>query len=104
MAEILWESGAGFGAIELTTDTILTMRSTNKEGPLTMNIWVRQGHRWMSIAFTITVIANFIARGFGEPSPWMTYSPLIPLFLLLFSGLYMFVLPYVGKQRAGAPR
>ena len=71
-----------------------------------MNIWMRQGHRWLSIAFTVTVIANFVARAFGEPPLWVTYSPLIPLFLLLFSGLYMFVLPYAdkrrGERRAGA--
>ena len=69
------------------------------------NKWFRQIHRWLSIAFTVTVIANFVALGFGEPPPWVVYSPLIPLFLLLFSGLYMFVLPYVAKasggQRAG---
>jgi hypothetical protein len=29
------------------------------------------------------------------------YSPLPPLFLLLFSGLYMFVLPYAAKWRGG---
>ncbi len=31
-----------------------------------------------------------------------SYSPLIPLFLLLFSGLHLFVLPYVtrGRRRA----
>ena len=66
-----------------------------------MNIWVRQVHRWLSIAFTVTVIANFVVRGLGEPSPWVTYSPLVPLFLLLFSGLYMFVLPYAAKWRSG---
>jgi hypothetical protein len=66
-----------------------------------MNIWVRQVHRWLSIAFTVTVIANFIARGMGEPPLWVVYSPLIPLFLLLFSGLYMFVLPYSTKGRSG---
>ena len=27
------------------------------------------------------------------------YSPLLPLFLLLFTGLYMFVLPYAAKWR-----
>jgi L-asparagine transporter-like permease len=69
-----------------------------------MNFWVRQVHRWLSIAFTLTVIANFAARGFGEPPLWVTYSPLIPLFLLLFSGLYLFVLPYADKRRAGAQR
>ncbi len=63
--------------------------------------WVRQIHRWLSIAFTVTVIANFVAlaRG-GTPPPWVTYSPLFPLALLLFSGLYMFVLPYATKWRS----
>jgi L-asparagine transporter-like permease len=64
-----------------------------------MNMWIRQLHRWLSIAFTATVIANFAVRAFGEPPPWVTYSPLLPLFLLLFSGLYMFALPYTADQR-----
>ena len=64
------------------------------------NAWIRQIHRWLSIIFTVTVIANFIAlaRG-GTPPPWITYSPLLPLALLLFTGLYMFVLPYAAKWR-----
>ena len=66
------------------------------------NNWIRQCHRWLSIAFTATVVANFLAMGFGEPPPWVVYSPLLPLFLLMFTGLYMFVLPYVAKAR-GAP-
>jgi hypothetical protein len=45
----------------------------------------------------MTVIANFAVRGFGEPPAWVTYSPLLPLFLLLFSGLYMFALPYAAR-------
>ena len=64
-----------------------------------MSLWIRQSHRWLSIVFTLTVVANFAARIFGEPPVWVTYSPLLPLFLLLFSGLYMFALPYVVKQR-----
>ena len=65
------------------------------------NTWIRQGHRWLSIAFTMTVIANFVAlaRGAGTPPPWVTYSPLLPLALLLFSGLYLFVLPYATRWR-----
>ena len=62
---------------------------------------VRTTHRWISIAFTATVMANFIAMALGEPPAWVVYSPLLPLFLLLFSGLYLFVLPYAGKWRAG---
>ncbi|MBZ9773199.1 hypothetical protein [Mesorhizobium sp. CO1-1-8] len=67
------------------------------------NMWVRQIHRWLSIIFTLTVIANFVTMAFGQPPAWVVYSPLLPLFLLLFSGLYMFVLPYVAKGR-GAQR
>ena len=63
------------------------------------NKWVRQIHRWLSIAFTVTVITNFVAMGLGEPPAWVVYSPLLPLFLLLFTGLYMFVLPYATKGR-----
>jgi len=73
---------------------------------LNWNNWIRQSHRWLSIAFTVTVIANFVAMGLGQPPAWVVYAPLLPLFLLLFTGLYMFVLPYAakwrGERRAGA--
>ena len=67
------------------------------------NTWIRQIHRWVSIAFTVTVIANFVAlaRGAGTPPPWVTYSPLFPLALLLFTGLYLFMLPYASRSRSG---
>lgn len=68
------------------------------------NQWVRQIHRWLSIAFTMAVIANFVAMGRGEPPAWVVYSPLAPLFLLLFSGLYMFVLPYASRWPSGGQR
>jgi hypothetical protein len=66
---------------------------------MNLSAWIRQSHRWLSILFTLTVIANFAVRAFEEPPAWVTYSPLPPLFLLLFSGLYMFVLPYTAKGR-----
>lgn len=66
------------------------------------NHWIRQTHRWLAIAFTLTVIANFVAMGAGKwpPPAWVTYSPLFPLFLLLLSGLYLFVLPYATRWRS----
>lgn len=66
------------------------------------NHWIRQSHRWLSIVFTLTVMANFLARAVnpGEPPAWITYSPLPPLFLMLFSGLYLFALPYTAKRRS----
>lgn len=57
----------------------------------------RQVHRWVSLLFTAAVVANFIALGIGQgaqPPAWITYAPLPPLFVLLLSGLYLFVLPY----------
>jgi len=69
-----------------------------------MNRWIRQAHRWVSIAFTVTVIANFAALargGGGMPPAWVTYAPLLPLALLLFSGLYLFALPYAARWRGG---
>ena len=63
---------------------------------------IRQFHRWMSIIFTGTVIANFVAFGtIGQPPMWLVYSPLPFLFLLMFTGLYMFFLPYVARRRGG---
>ena len=65
------------------------------------NRWIRQIHRWLSIVFTLTVAANFAAMTRGQPPAWVTYAPLLPLALLLFSGLYLFVLPYAARRRSG---
>jgi hypothetical protein len=67
-----------------------------------MNQWIRQTHRWVSIAFTLAVIANIVlmSGGQGQPPTWVTYSPLFPLALLLLTGLYLFVLPYAAKWRS----
>lgn len=67
-----------------------------------MAMWIRRIHRWLSIVFTLTVIANFVALAIGrgqQPPALVTYSPLLPLALLMFTGLYMFVLPYAAKWR-----
>ena len=63
--------------------------------------WIRQAHRWVSIAFTAAVIVAFVALAQKPPLVWVSYIPLLPLALLLFSGLYLFVLPYVTKWRSG---
>ena len=62
--------------------------------------WFRQIHRWLSMAFTTGVIVNVIALGGGkEPAFWVYLLALIPLALLLLTGLYLFVLPYASKWR-----
>ena len=65
------------------------------------NKWVRQTHRWLSIAFTVAVIVNIVALGKKEPAAWVGLLALLPLALLLFTGLYLFVLPYATKWRSG---
>ena len=75
---------------------------TKRRFRLNWHKWIRQFHRWISMAFTATVIANivFLSVGEGQPPPWVTYSPLLPLALLLLTGLFLFVLPYATRQRS----
>ncbi len=65
---------------------------------MSWNKFLRQSHRWISIIFTLTVAANFSTMAFGQPPAWVVYSPLLPLFLLLATGLYLFALPYLVKR------
>jgi hypothetical protein len=65
--------------------------------------WIRQLHRWLSIAFTAAVIVNIVALVQKEPAVWVGLLALLPLALLLCTGLYLFVLPYAAKGR-GKPR
>ncbi len=67
------------------------------------NKWVRQIHRWLSIAFTAAVSVNIVAVAQKKYSAWVGLLAVLPLALLLFTGLYLFVLPYAAKWR-GRPR
>jgi hypothetical protein len=58
---------------------------------------IRQIHRWLSIAFTMAVIAALVALSRREPVVWVSYFPLPPLALLWLTGLYLFVQPYATK-------
>ena len=64
------------------------------------NTWIRQIHRWLSIAFVAAVIFTSVALAQTGPM-WVSYAPLLPLALLSLSGLYMFFLPYVARWRGG---
>ena len=65
------------------------------------NKWVRQTHRWLSIAFTVAVIVNIVAVVQGKYTNRMGLLAVFPLALLLLTGLYLFVLPYAAKWRSG---
>ena len=63
--------------------------------------WIRQIHRWLSIAFTGGVITYMAAMSHGTPPAWLGLFALVPLILLLASGLYMFILPHARRWRSG---
>jgi hypothetical protein len=67
---------------------------------LNWNKWIRQTHRWLSIAFTVGVIVNFVAVVQKKYTGWVGLLALLPLALLLITGLYLFVLPYATKWRS----
>jgi heme A synthase len=68
---------------------------------LNWNKWVRQVHRWVSLAFTAAVILNLLAVVRGRYSSRTGLLAVVPLALLLITGLYLFVLPYATKWRSG---
>jgi hypothetical protein len=62
---------------------------------------VRQFHRWMVVAFTVTIVITSVGLALETSAEWVTYLPLLPLALLFFSGLNLFAQPYTAKWRAG---
>ena len=63
-----------------------------------MSKWIRQVHRWLSIAFTLAVIANVVAMAVEKQAVWVGLLALFPLILLMLTGLYMFALPYTARR------
>lgn len=63
---------------------------------------IRQIHRWLALAFTLIVALIFLIIGVGNPPMWLYYAPLPFLFLLMFTGLYLFALPYLARRRPAA--
>jgi hypothetical protein len=60
----------------------------------------------MAAIFTLAVIANivvnFVVKGQEQLALVVGLATLVPLGLLMLTGLYMFVLPYVSGGRTGA--
>ena len=66
--------------------------------------WVRQMHRWLSIVFTIAVVINGVTVVRGKYNAKLGLSAVAVLALLLFTGLYLFALPYAVRWRSGGAR
>ncbi|MDA9411471.1 hypothetical protein [Bradyrhizobium sp. CCBAU 45384] len=67
------------------------------------NMWVRQIHRWLSIAFTLAVIANIVALTMQIQATWIGLMAFVPLIPLLATGLYLFALPYLDRGSEARP-
>jgi hypothetical protein len=70
-----------------------------KEVQLNWSKWIRQTHRWVSVVFTVAVIINGVTVAQGKYNNRLGLSAVAILAVLLFTGLYLFVLPYVNKWR-----
>ena len=64
------------------------------------NKWVRQTHRWLSIAFTVAVIVNGVAVAQKKYTNRLGLLAVFTLALQFFTGLYLFGLPYAIKWRS----
>ena len=64
------------------------------------NKWIRQTHRWVSVAFTVAVIVNGIAVAEKKYTNSLGLMAVFTLALQFFTGLYLFVLPYAAKWRS----
>ncbi|HYK36946.1 hypothetical protein [Alloacidobacterium sp.] len=64
------------------------------------NRWIRQTHRWLSMAFTLAIIVTGIAVVRGKYTNRLGLMAVAVLALLFFTGLYLFVLPYAVKWRS----
>lgn len=63
-------------------------------------VWNRHIHRWVSAIFILTVLlATYAASTGQDTASILYYLPLPPLFILMASGLIMFILHYLAKAR-----
>jgi hypothetical protein len=62
---------------------------------------IRQFHRWMAgtflLAFVVNIIVNFVVKMPEQVTQTIGLATLLPLGLLMLTGLYMLVLPYVRR-------
>jgi heme A synthase len=79
----------------------IRFRLVSEEVTLNWNKWIRQTHRWLSIAFTVAVIVNGVAVLQGRYTSKLGLVAVFPLALLFLSGMYLFMLPYAAKWRSG---
>jgi hypothetical protein len=61
---------------------------------------IRKFHRAVSMIFMATVVFTAVALTANSSMVWVSYVPLLPLFVLMGTGVYMWFLPHVARRRA----
>ena len=64
---------------------------------MTGSRWIREVHRWLSIVFTAAVVVNVFASVQKKEALWIGLLALVPLMVLMLTGLYLFGLPYAVR-------
>ena len=64
---------------------------------------IRQTHCWLSVAFVASIIVYMIVMSLGPVPAWLNAFPLGTLFLMLATGIYLFVLPYAQRATRSPP-
>ncbi len=67
---------------------------------MSINTWLRQIHRWLSIAFTLSIATYIVVMARGPVPAWLNIFPAGSLILMFLTGAYLFALPYLPKRRA----
>lgn len=61
---------------------------------------IRRFHRVVSMVFMATVVFTAVALTVDNSVVWVSYVPLLPLFVLMGTGVYMWFLPAITRRRA----
>jgi hypothetical protein len=69
---------------------------------MTFSNLIRQTHRWLSVCFVASIVIYAIVMSRGPVPAWLNALPLGALFLMLATGLYLFLLPYVRRRGSSA--
>jgi heme A synthase len=67
---------------------------------LNWNRWIRQIHRWLSVALTAAIIINGVAIVKAKYNAKLGLMAVGLLALLWLSGAYLWVLPYAARWRS----
>lgn len=63
-----------------------------------MNALIRSAHRWLGMVLVVAVVINIVALSMQVQAFWIGLLALIPLILMMVSGVWMFFQPYLRRR------